>query len=139
MLPNTPHATTATAFISPFATQYPAGGMTSSLGNGRTEDSTAMRATIPRYPRSSRPRSSQSINCSTIEAVLPNQGHEPGVAQWGLPDLFPQPLDEREGLRAVGADGHQQASPRGELLHQGRRDGGAARGDEDRVVRRSRR
>src|SRR5947207_13782593 len=87
MLPSTPQATTATALISPFATQYPAGGMTSSLGNGRTEDSTAMSATIPRYPRSSRPRSSQSMNCSTIEAVLPNQGHEPGVAQGGLPDL----------------------------------------------------
>src|SRR5438093_9226112 len=109
MLPTPPHSPTAPAPSSHSATQSPAGGMTSSLGNGRTEDSTAMSATIPRYPRSSRPRSSQSMNCSTIEAVLPNQGHEPGVAQGGLPDLDTEPLDEREGLRAVSADGHQQA------------------------------
>ena len=67
--------------------------------------------------------------------MLPNQGHEPGVAQGGLPDLDTEPLDEREGLRAVSADGHQQASSGGELLHEGRRDCRPAGGDEDRVIR----
>ena len=45
--PKTPQATARTKLISPLATRYPAGGITSSLGSGKIEDSIAIRTTIP--------------------------------------------------------------------------------------------
>src|SRR2546423_14401363 len=100
MLPSTPHASAPTKSISPFATRYPAGGMTSSLGSGRIEDSTAMSTTIPGYPRSRNRSSSQCTNDSSIEAMLSEQGDEPSGAKRGVTkhDGLPEELDQREGL-----------------------------------------
>ena len=46
--PAVPAITTPTMLISPCAAQYAAGGITSSLGTGNTDDSIAMRRKTPR-------------------------------------------------------------------------------------------
>src|SRR6266545_7702179 len=137
MLPSTPQATATPKCISPLAARYPAGGMTSSLGRGRTEDSIAISITIPGYPRSRKRSSSQCIQLSSIEAVLSDQGDEAGSAERRLQDSGVRPLEQREGLgAAAGAQGDQQAPARRELLEERRRDVRAACGHQNRVVRR---
>src|SRR2546430_2081004 len=140
MLPSTPHASATAKSISPLATRYPAGGMTSSLGSGRMDDSTAMRTTIPGYPRSRNRSSSQVTNDSSIEAVLSEQGDESRRAERRVTQRISRPdtLDQRERLGAAHAQRDQEAAPRCELLHERRRHVGTARGDEDGVVRRVR-
>src|SRR5690242_3715423 len=136
MLPSTPHASATGKSISPFATRYPAGGMTSSLGRGRIDDSTAMRTTIPGYPRSRNRSSSQWTNDSSIDAVLPAQGDETGRTEGRATQLAPDALDQGEGLGAAHAQRNQQPASGGELLHERGRHVGTPRGDEDRVIRR---
>src|SRR2546423_13220010 len=137
MLPSTPHASATRKSISPFATRYPAGGMTSSLGSGRIDDSTAMSTTIPGYPRSRNRSSSQCTNDSSIEAMLSEQGDEPGGAQRGVTQLagLPEALDQRESLGAARTERDQEPAAGGQLLQEGRRHLGSPRGDEDRVGR----
>src|SRR2546422_8698973 len=72
---------------------------------------------------------------SSIEAVLPQQGDEPRVAERCMAQLGAGPLDQRERLGAALAQGDQQSALRGELLREGRRHGGTARRDQDGVVR----
>src|SRR3989454_11172287 len=138
MLPSTPHATATTKLISPLAARYPAGGMTSSLGSGNIDDSTAMRTTMPGYPIPRNRSSSHWMNESSIEAVLSQQGDEPSRAQRGAAHLRngprPHPLDQRERLCAGLAQRYQQAAVRCELLHEGRRDLRATGGDQNRIV-----
>src|SRR5882724_11892058 len=142
MLPSTPHATATTKRISPLAARYPAGGMTSSLGSGKIDDSTAMRTTMPGYPIPRNRSNSHWMNASSIEAVFSQQGDEPRRAQGGAADLrgrsLPHPLDQREGLRAVLAQWDQEAAVWGKLLHERRRDLRATGGDQNRVVGRVR-
>src|SRR2546428_505246 len=142
MLPSTPHATATTKLISPLAARYPAGGMTSSLGSGKIDDSTAMRTTMPGYPIPRNRSSNHWMNESSIEAVLSQQGDEPRRAQGGAAYLERGPLshalDQREGLRAVRPQWNQEATVRVELLHERRRDLRAAGGDQNRVVGRVR-
>src|SRR5256886_14054644 len=109
MLPSTPHASATAKSISPLATRYPAGGMTSSLGSGRMDDSTAMRTTIPGYPRSRNRSSSQVTNDSSIEAVLSEQGDESRRAERRVTARAarPDPLAQRERLGAP----HPQRGP----------------------------
>src|SRR5882672_4458733 len=138
MLPSTPHRTAATKLISPLAARYPAGGITSSLGSGKIDDSTAMRATMPGYPIPRNRSNSHWMNESSIEAVFSQQGDEPRRAQGGAAYLggwsLPHALDQREGLRAVLAQWDQEATVRGKLLHERRRDLRATGGDQNRVV-----
>src|SRR5437762_14288896 len=103
MLPTTPQAIASAKLISPLAARYPAGGITSSLGRGRNEDSTAIRTTIPGYPRSRKRSSSHWMKLSSIEAVLSDEGNEAGLAERDLPDSGIASLDEREDLSAPGA------------------------------------
>src|SRR5438309_5368039 len=92
MLPSTPQAMARTRFISPFAARYPAGGITSSLGSGRIDDSTAIRTTMPGYPIPRNRSSSHWTNASSIEAVLSQQGDESRRAQGGAAYLGGGPL-----------------------------------------------
>src|SRR5690242_13332252 len=96
--------------------------MTSSLGSGRNDDSTAMRATMPGYPIPRNRSSSHWMNDSSIEAVLPHERNKPrrsegGVAHIGSP---PDPLHQRQHLRAPLAERDQQSPARGELLDERR-------------------
>src|SRR5207302_2859557 len=138
MLPTTPQAIASPKLNSPFAARYPAGGITSSLGSGRNEDSMAIKITIPGYPRSRNRSSSQWMKLSSIEAVLSDEGNEAGLAQRNLPRAGVVPLHEGEGLRAARADRDQEPAPRRELLDQGARDLGASRRDQDGIVGRVR-
>src|SRR2546430_16394744 len=136
MLPSTPHARATAKSISPLATRYPAGGMTSSLGSGRMDDSTAIRTTIPGYPRSRNRSSSQVTNDSSIEAVLSEQGDESRRAERGVTQRIPRPdaLDQRERLDAAHAQRDEETAPGGELRHERRRHVGTARGVGDGFV-----
>src|SRR5439155_281720 len=138
MLPSTPQATATTKFISPLAARYPAGGITSSLGSGKIDDSTAMRTTMPGYPMPRNRSSNHWMNESSIEAVFSQQGDEPRRAQGGAAHLrrgpLPHPLDQCERLCAGLAQRYQQAAVRCELLHERRRDLRATGGDQNRVV-----
>src|SRR5256714_2864856 len=136
MLPSTPHASATAKSISPFATRYPAGGMTSSLGSGSSDDSTAIRTTIPGYPRSRNRSSSQWTKDSSIEAVFSEQGDEARRAERGVAQLAGRlaALHQGERLGAAHAERDQQAASGRELLHQRGRYVGTPRGDEDRVV-----
>src|SRR5882724_7410370 len=142
LLPSTPHATATTKRISPLAARYPAGGITSSLGSGKIDDSTAMRTTMPGYPIPRNRSSNHWMNESSIEAVFSQQGDEPRRAQGGAAYLgggpLPHALDQREGLRPVLPQWDEEAAVRGELLHERRRDLRATGGDQDRVVGRVR-
>src|SRR5258706_11109868 len=117
-LHSTPQATAMTKFISPFAAQYPAGGITSSLGTGRMDDSSAIKATMPGYPSCSKPLSSQSTNRSSIEAVLPDQGHKARVAQSGHLDAAGGPPHEREGLVALRPERDDHPAAGRQLIHE---------------------
>src|SRR6267378_3989301 len=136
-LPTTPHSSATAKLICPLAAQYPAGGITSSLGTGRIDDSIAMSAMIPGYPRSSSVLSSQSIDCSSIEAVLADERNEAGGTDRCRSDALGGAAHEGERLcpppRAPRDD---DPTTRSELLDQGRWHLGPSRGDEDRVVRR---
>src|SRR6266480_1346738 len=121
MLPSTPQATATTKVISPLAARYPAGGITSSLGSGNIDDSTAMRTTMPGYPIPRNRSSNHWMNESSIEAVFSQQGDEPRRAQGGVAYLrrgpLSHPLDQRERLCPGLAQRDQQAAVRGELRH----------------------
>src|SRR2546421_10528667 len=137
MLPSTPHASATRKSISPFATRYPAGGITSSLGSGRIDDSTAMSTTMPGYPIPRNRSSSHWMNASNIETVFSQQGDESRRTEGRAAHFVAtgsHPLDEREGLRALFAQGNQQAAVRCELLHQRRWDLRAARGNQNSIV-----
>src|SRR6266480_2770125 len=140
MLPSTPQATATTKVISPLAARYPAGGITSSLGSGNIDDSTAMRTTMPGYPIPRNRSSSHWMNESSIEAVFSQQGDEPRRAQGGVAHLrrgpLPHPLDQRERLCPGLAQRYEQAAVRCELRHQGGWDLRTTGGDQNRVVRR---
>src|SRR5207248_270586 len=85
--------------------------------------------------------SSHWMNASNIEAVFSQQGDESRRTE-GREAHFvatvSHPLDEREGLRALLAQGNQQAAVRRELLHERRWDLRAARGNQNRTVGRGR-
>src|SRR2546428_5235761 len=98
MLPSTPQATASAMFISPLAARYPAGGITSSLGSGRIDDSIAISTTMPGQPRSRKRSSNHRMKLSSIEAVLSDEGNEAGIAQGGAAQLSPHPLHPRQGL-----------------------------------------
>src|SRR6266550_3376615 len=142
MLPSTPHATATTKLISPLAARYPAGGMTSSLGRGRIDDSTAMRTTMPGYPAPRNRSSNHAMNDSSIESMLSEQGDEPRGAERGVTHLQrgarAYALDQGQGLRAARPQRDQEAAVGDELLDQRRRYLRPAGRDQYRVVRRVR-
>src|SRR5207248_9996640 len=113
MLPSTPHASATAKSIWPFATRYPAGGMTSSLGSGTSDDSTATRTTIPGYPRSRNRSSSQWTKDSSIEAVFSEQGDEARRAERCVAQLSGRhaALDQGERLGAAHAEREQEPGP----------------------------
>src|SRR2546427_11465229 len=112
--------------------------MTSSLGSGKIDDSTAMRATMPGYPIPRNRSSNHWTKESSIEAVFSEQGDETRRAERGAAHLEgrtrPHPLDQREGLRAVLAQRNQEATVRRELRDERWWDLRAARGNQNRVV-----
>src|SRR5438094_7178641 len=115
--------------------------MTSSLGSGRIDDSTAMSTTMPGYPIPRNRSSSHWMNASNIEAVFSQQGDKSRRTEGSEAHFVAtvsHPLDEREGLRALLAQGNQQAAVRCELIHQRRCDLRAARGNQNRIVGRVR-
>src|SRR5260370_11024192 len=110
-------------------------------GGGRVEDSTAMSTRMPGYPIPRNRSSSHWMNESNIEAVFSEQGDESRRAEGRAAHFVAtvsHPLDERESLCALLAQRNQQAAVRCELLHQGRWDLRAARGNQNRVVGRVR-
>src|SRR5256885_10610654 len=115
MPPATPQTIASTKFSSPFAARYPAGGITSSLGSGRNEDSMAIRITIPGYPRSRNRSSSHWMKLSSIEAVLSDEGNEASLAYGTLPYAGVVPFAEGEHLSAARTDLAQQATAGREL------------------------
>src|SRR6267142_561465 len=129
MLPRTPLTSTSAKLISPLAAQYPAGGITSSLGTGRIDDSMAISATIPGYPTASSVCSSQSMKRSSIEAVLPHERHESRFANWSRADAGGRAPNERQRLRALGAKWNDHGAVRCQLLDQWWWDLRPARGD----------
>src|SRR5882672_4194137 len=134
-LPTTPHSSATAKLICPLAAQYPAGGITSSLGTGRIDDSIAMSAMIPGYPRSSSVLSSQSIDCSSIEAVLADERNEAGGTDRCRSDALGGAAHEGERLcPPLRSQRDDDATTGSELLDQGRWHLGPSRGDEDRVV-----
>src|SRR5262245_58257338 len=112
--------------------------MTSSLGTGNTEDSSAIRNTIPGYPRSRKPWSNPWISDSSIETVLTHEGDEEGRTEWRVSQAFRTSLDQRQRLGALIAEGNQQPPAQCELLDERRRDLRPTGRDENRVVRRVR-
>src|SRR5437773_5784867 len=100
-----------------------------------------MSTTMPGYPIPRNRSSSHWMNASNIEAVFSQQGDESRRTE-GREAHFvatvSHPLDEREGLRALLAQGNQQAAVRRELLHERRWDLRAARGNQNRIVGRVR-
>src|SRR5690349_25101132 len=112
--------------------------MTSSLGNGTIDDSTAMSAMIPGYPMPRNRFSSQLTNDSSIESMLSDQGNESRGAERRVAELGRgRPggaLDQREDLGTPLPQRNEEPTVRRQLLHERRRDLGTARGDEDRVV-----
>src|SRR2546425_12970696 len=92
-----------------------------------------MRTTMPGYPIPRNRSSNHWMNESSIEAVFSQQGDEPRRAQGGAAYLergpLPRALDQREGLRAGLPQWNQEATVRGELLHERRRDLRAPGGD----------
>src|SRR5258705_980458 len=137
-LPNTPHSRATPKFIWPFAAQYPAGGMTSSLGTGRIDDSIAISATMPGYPRSSSVCSSQSMKRSSIEAVLADEGDKAGGADWRHANSHWSEAHEGEDLLPLGAEGNDHAAVGRELLDQRWRDLRSPGRDQNRMIRRVR-
>src|SRR5260370_29885057 len=82
-----------------------------------------MSTTMPGYPIPRNRSSSHWTNESNIEAVFSQQGDESRRAERRAAHFVAtvsHPLDEREGLRALLAQGNQQAAVRCELLHQRR-------------------
>src|SRR2546430_11641839 len=100
-----------------------------------------MSTTMPGYPIPRNRSSSHWMNASNIETGFSQQGDESRRTE-GRPAhvvaTVSNPLDEREGLRALLAQGNQQAAVRCELLHERRWDLRAARGHQNRIVGRVR-
>src|SRR6266850_8483265 len=137
-LPTTPHSSATAKLICPLAAQYPAGGITSSLGTGRIDDSIAISATMPGYPRSSSVCSSQAMKRSSIEAVLADEGDKAGVANGRHAGSHGGEVHEGEDLLPLGAEGDDHAAVGRELLDQGRRELGPPGRHQNRMVRRVR-
>src|SRR5206468_6095201 len=100
-----------------------------------------MSTTMPGYPIPRNRSSSHWMNASNIEAVFSEQGDESRRTEGREAHVVAtvsHPLDEREGLRALLAQGNQQAAVRCELLHERRWDLRAARGHQNRIVGRVR-
>src|SRR3989442_2038314 len=96
-----------------------------------------MSTTMPGYPIPRNRSSSHWMNASNIEAVFSEQGDESRRTEGREAHVVAtgsHPLDEREGLRALLAQGNQQAAVRCELLHQRRWDPRAARGHPNRIA-----
>src|SRR5689334_13978252 len=114
--------------------------MTSSLGKGRIDDSTAMRAMIPGYPIPRNKLSSQLTNDSSIESMLSDKGNESRCTEGRIAELgrgwTGGALDQREHLGTPLPQRNEEPAVRRQLPHERRRNLGTARGDEDRVVRR---
>src|SRR5881397_3949484 len=112
--------------------------MTSSLGSGRIDDSTAMSTTIPGYPIPRNRSSNHWMNDSSIEAMLSEQGDESCAAEGRVTQLRGRPrpnaLDQRERLGTALAERDQEAAVRGELLDERRWNLGPTCGHQDRVV-----
>src|SRR5467141_3223610 len=138
MDPSTPHPTASRKSISPLAARYPAGGITNSLGSGMIDDSMAMSTMIPGYPRSRNRSSNQAMKCSSIEAVLPDQGNEARITEGGVLHARRRALDQGEHLGPFGAQGDQESTVRSELLEQRQRDCGPAGRHQHRIVGRIR-
>src|SRR4029077_9400627 len=136
MLPSTPQATARATLISPLAARYPAGGMTSSLGKGRIDDSTAMSAMMPGYPMPRNRFKSQPMNDSSIEAVFSDQRDEsragPGCVPRSAGAPSPAPLDQCEDLGTPLPQRDQDPAVRGQLLDEWRRDARSGRPREGR-------
>src|SRR5437879_8214953 len=96
-----------------------------------------MRTTMPGYPIPRNRSSSHWMNASNIEAVFSQQGDESRRTE-GREAHFvatvSHPLDEREGLRALLAQGDQQADVRWEMVNQRRWELPADRGSPQRNV-----
>src|SRR5689334_16522387 len=133
MLPSTPQAMATPRSSSPLAARYPAGGITSSLGRGRTDDSTAISTMMPGYPSCRKRSSSHCTNPSSIEAVLSQQRDEARVAQRSAAHSGPVTLHQGEHLAPPCAQRYHQAPLGCELLHERRWDFRAPSGDENRV------
>src|SRR6266545_1525625 len=133
-LPNTPQSSATGKLICPLAAQYPAGGITSSLGTGKMDDSIAMSAMIPGYPSWSNVCSSQSMNRSSIEAVLADQGNEARLTDRCRSDALGGAAHEGERLGPLCPERDDDAAPRSELLDQRRWNLRPSRRHEDRVV-----
>src|SRR5438034_2108551 len=100
-----------------------------------------MSTTMPGYPIPRNRSSSHWMNASNIEAVFSEQGDESRRTEGREAHVVAtvsHPLDEREGLRALLAQGNQQAAVRCELLQERRWDLRAARGHQNRSVGRVR-
>src|SRR5689334_13312441 len=109
--------------------------MTNSLGRGRIDDSTAMRAMIPGYPIPRNRFSSQLTNDSSIESMLSDQGNESRGAERRVAELGRGgALDQREDLGTPLPQRNEEPAVRRQLLHERRRNLGTARCDEDGVV-----
>src|SRR5882762_5562448 len=101
------------------------------------DDSIAMSAMIPGYPRSSSVLSSQSIDCSSIEAVLTDERNEAGGTDRCRSDALGGAAHEGERLcPPLCSQRDDDATIGSELLDQGRWHLRPSRRDEDRVVRR---
>src|SRR5438445_12066806 len=138
MDPSTPHPTASRKSISPLAARYTAGGITNSLGSGMIDDSMAMSTMIPGYPRSRNRSSNQAMKCSSIEAVLPDQGNEARITERGVLHARRRALDQGEHLGPLAAQRGHESTVRGELLDERHGDSRAADRRQHRVVGRTR-
>src|SRR2546427_971141 len=96
-----------------------------------------MSTTMPGYPIPRNRSSSHWMNASNIETVFSQQGDESRRTEGRAAHFVAtgsHPLDEREGLRALFAQGNQQAAVRCELLHQRRWDLLAPRRNHDSIA-----
>src|SRR2546425_12100086 len=101
------------------------------------DDSIAMSAMIPGYPRSSSALSSQSIACSSIEAVLADERNEAGGTDRCRSDALGGASHEGERLcPPLRSQRDDDPTTRSELLDQRRWDPRPPRPADDRAVER---
>src|SRR2546430_1611401 len=75
---------------------------------------------------------------SSIEAVLANEGHEPGVSDWRSANTDFRSSYEGQCLRAFGTQRDDHAPARRELFDERRRNLGAAGGHQNGMIGRVR-